>query len=309
MINTLHLHMFDGGSAAAGSGASAGASGASGSTGAEGSNASQVVYGKEEQSASNNDIASHGSGEAGQPGVETRDLSAEFDSLIKGDYREQYQQRMNEAIQNRFKNAADYQGQVNQYQDMLAPIAQMYNLKVDDIEGLKNALTNDDGLIAHKANELGMTTEKFWKQLQLEMDAAKGREIQQAIRDEEIKRETYARWDQEAAQLQQAFPSFDLASEIDNTPGFGAYLDNGLSVEDAFFLAHKADILAGSSAQTAQQAQAQTIENFKSRQARPVENGLGSNPAIVRKADPSKFSREDVLEVARRARKGEKISF
>ena len=304
MINKLHLHMFDGGAAG---GASAGAG--TGSTAGEGSNASQVVYGKEDQAPANNGIASHGSGEGGQPGVETKDLNAEFDSLIKGQYKDAYQARMNEAIQNRFKNAADYEGQVSQYQDMLAPFAQMYGLKVDDIEGLSNAIKNDDGLIAHKADEEGLTVEKYREQLKLQMEAARGREVEAAIEDERIKRETFARWDQEAEQLKTAFPSFDLAGEINNTPGFGDYLDNGLSVEDAFFLTHKSSILNGASAQTAQQAQAQTIQNFQTRAARPAENGMGTNPAIVRKTDPSKFSREDVLEVARRARKGGKISF
>lgn len=305
MINKLHLHLFDGGAAG---GASGGAG--SGSSAGEGSSANaQVVYGKEDQAPANNDIASHGSGEGGQSGVETKDLNAEFDTLIKGEYKEAFQARMNDAIQNRFKNAADYEGQVNQYQNMLAPLAQMYGLKVDDIEGLSNAIQNDDGLIAHKADEEGLTVDKYREHLKLQMEAARGREVQAAIEDERVKRETFARWDQEATALKEAFPSFSLAAEIDNTPGFGDYLDNGLSVEDAFFLSHKSSILSGASAQTAQQAQAQTIENFKSRAARPAENGMGSNPAVVRKTDPSKFSREDVLEVARRARKGEKISF
>lgn len=305
MINRLHLHLFDGGAAG---GASAGAG--SGSSAGEGSSANtQVVYGKEDSSAANNDIANHGTGEGGQPGVETKDLNAEFDALIKGEYKDAFNARMQDAIQNRFKNAADYEGQVSQYQDMLAPLAQMYGLKVDDIEGLSNAIQNDDGLLAQKADAEGLTVEKYRQQLKLEMEAARGRDIEAAIEDERNKRETYARWDQEAAQLQQVFPNFDLATEIDNTPGFGDYLDRGMSVEDAFFLSHKASILNGASAQTAQQAQAQTIQNFQTRAARPAENGMGPNPAIVRKTDPSKFSREDVLEVARRARKGEKISF
>lgn len=307
MINKLHLHMFDEGVAM---GSASSGSAAIGSASAGGSEAgTQVVYGKEEPQAGNNDLANHGSGEAGQPGVETPDLTAEFNDLIAGKYKDQFGAKMQEAIQNRFKNSADYEGQVKQYADAVAPLMQMYGLKAGDIEGLTNAIQSDDGLLAQKADAEGLTVEKYRQQLKLEMEAARGRDIEEAIANEREQREMFARWDQEADQLKTIFPNFDLGIEIEHTPGFVSYLENGLSVEDAFFLTHKGDILNGASAQTAQQTQAKTIQNFQTRAARPVENGLSSGPTVVRKADPSKFDKEDVMEVIRQARAGKKITF
>ena len=56
-------------------------------------------------------------------------------------------------------------------------------------------------------------------------------------------------------------------------------------------------------------SQEQTIQNFQQRAARPAENGLSKSPAVVRKSDPSKFSKDDVMEVIRRAQAGERITF
>ena len=299
MKHKLHLHLFDDGAEIGGTsegGLDAG---------------TQVVYGKEETSNDNNDIASHGSD--GQNGVETSaeapNLAEEFDSLIADKYKDVFGAKVKEIIQNRFKNTTDYEGQVNQYKEAVAPLMQMYRLNADDIEGLTKAIQNDDGLLASKADEEGLTVEKYRQQLKLEMEAARGRDIEAAIASEREQRETFERWDREAEQLKTIFPNFDLGMEIQHTEGFGDYLDSGLSVEDAFFLTHKADILSKTSEQSAQISQEQTIQNFQQRAARPAENGLSKSPAVVRKSDPSKFSKDDVMEVIRRAQAGERITF
>lgn len=295
--------MFDDGAAETTGGASAGDLGAG----------TQVVYGREESGADNNDLASHGSGDGSQPGVETGaevpDLTAEFDELIQDKYKEQFGAKVQEIIKNRFKHNTDYEGQVNQYKDAVAPLMQMYGLKADDIEGLTNAIQNDDGLLASRADAEGLTVDKYRQQLKLEMEAARGRDIQEAIENERQQREMFERWDAEAEQLKALFPNFDLAMEIKSTDGFGDYLDMGLSVEDAFYLTHKADIYTGANAQASKKAQEQTIQNFQQRAARPAENGLSKSPAVVRKTDPSKFSNDDVLEVIRRVQAGERIAF
>ena len=87
---------------------------------------------------------------------------------------------------------------------------QMYRLNADDIEGLTKAIQNDDGLLASKADEEGLTVEKYRQQLKLEMEAARGRDIEAAIASEREQRETFERWDKEAEQLKTIFPNFDL---------------------------------------------------------------------------------------------------
>ena len=306
MINKLHLHMFDEGVA---SGSASVGSAETGSTSVGGSEAqAQVVYGREEPQTDNNDSANHGSSEV-QPRVETPNLNAEFNELISGKYKEQYGAKLQEAIQNRFKNSADYEGQVNQYKEIFAPLAQMYGLEIDDIDGLKNVIWNEDGLLSQYADREGLSVDKAKQFLEMKTESAYRSKVDEEIELAREERETQKRWESEAAELQQYFPNFNLKSEIASVPGFGDYLQMGLSVNDAFYLAHRAEIMQGASSHQAQQTQAQTIQNFQNRAARPVENGMNSGPAIMRKADPSKFDKNDVMEVIRQARAGKKITF
>ena len=110
-LKMLNLHMFDG---AAAGGAEAGGSG---DGAAEASAEPTVVYGKAEEGA---EAGQDGTGtEEGEEG-ETEDLGAEFEELINGKYKQQFGDRVSGIIQNRFKNAQDYQGELQQWRDATA---------------------------------------------------------------------------------------------------------------------------------------------------------------------------------------------
>lgn len=307
-----HLHLFDGEG-----GSTGGSMGASTPGGAETTTASspsgesqqpQVIYGKADVEAEGNDhVGSDPDGEASAPN-ETPDLDAEFDELIKGKYKKQFGDRMQQGIQNRFKNSTDYEGQVNQYNEAVAPLMAMYGLDPDDIEGLKKAIETDDSLMMAKADEEGLTTEKFRENLKLKLDAQIGRNIQERMEREQQRSEMFREWEEDAAELQQAFPNFDLEQELQNQD-FTESLERGNSVKESFLLAHINEIFSGNNQAVSDQATHNAVNNFRQRAARPTENGLARQPAIIRKADPSKFTREDLMEVARRVRAGEHIGF
>ena len=99
----LHLHMFDGGAAG---GAEGGGDGAASTqeSGAE----PTVVYGKDP--AADDSTSQVGSDEGGDDpdGNEPEeDIDAEFEELIKGKYKQQFDGRVHSIMQNRFKNAQD----------------------------------------------------------------------------------------------------------------------------------------------------------------------------------------------------------
>lgn len=299
----LHLHMFDG--AVGGAAASEGSEGASGS---EANAETTVVYGKVEAGAAE-----------GQNGTDTEDaegegtniepnLDAEFDELVKGKYKEQFGKRMSEGIQNRFKNQSNYQKQLGQWEDATAMLMAKYGLKAGDVEGLKEAIENDEGLYTQAAEADGLTPEQYKHNLRLQMDAERGRTMQEQMRAEREKREAFARWDSEAENLKEAFPNFDLMSELENE-AFCDSLNRGNDVRQSFFIAHMDEILSGATGAAKKEATNAVVNNIKSRAARPQENGITTQPAIVRKDDPEKFTDEDLFAVAERARKGEKISF
>ena len=299
----LHLHMFDGGAAG---GAEGGAEGAASTqdSGAE----PTVVYGKDPAADDGTSQVGSDEGGDGPDGNELEeDIDAEFEELIKGKYKQQFDGRVHSIMQNRFKNAQDAKDVAAKWQGATAALAAMYGIDGTDPDALKDAIEKDDGLFSAQAEAQGLTPEQFRENLRLRMDAQTGRNMEQ-MRIEAEKQATFQRWETEASELSEVFPNFDLASELENET-FLANLNRGLSVRDAFLVAHMDEILTGSSAAAEAQATQQTVNNFKQRAARPAENGASHKPAVIRKTDPSKFTDADLDEIARRSRRGETIRF
>lgn len=295
----LHLHMFDGGAAG---GAEGGAEGAASTqdSGAE----PTVVYGKDP--AADDSTSQVGSDEGGDdPG---EDIDAEFEELIKGKYKQQFDGRVHSIMQNRFKNAQDAKDVAAKWQGATAALAAMYGIDGTDPDALKDAIEKDDGLFSAQAEAQGLTPEQFRENLRLRMDAQTGRNMQEQMRIEAEKQATFQRWESEAAELTETFPNFDLAYELENE-AFLDGLNRGLSVRDAFFVAHMDEIVAGSNAAAKSEATQKVVDNFNQRAARPAENGASHKPAVIRKTDPSKFTDADLDEIARRSRRGETIRF
>ena len=182
--------------------------------------ATQVVYGKDEGDSPVGE--DNGGQETGKTPEE------EFAELIGkgGKYEDAYASRVQETIQNRFKNATDWEGVTSAYEQATAPLYMKYGLEVGDVEGLQKAIETDDDLYARLAEQDGVTTEKYRENVRLRLDAERGRTMQEEFQKERQRRQMYAQWDVEADELREAFPNFDLAEELQN-PQFAALLDTG----------------------------------------------------------------------------------
>lgn len=238
------------------------------------------------------DTGAEGQTQVASTGAETvESLEAEFNQLIGkgGKYEQLYGQNVQKAINSRFKNAQDWQSQLEATNDAIGILYSKYNLDVGDIEGLKNAIAGDDDLISSAAEREGFTVDAYRENLNLRTEAAKGRALAESIRQETERRETFERWDREAEAMKQAFPNFNLEAELGNE-AFVAALDRVGNVQDAFMIAHVQDILSGAMAN----GQQRTIQNLQAQAARPAENGVSHQAAVQRKTDPSKLTDEDM---------------
>ncbi|MBR5152134.1 MAG: hypothetical protein IKW60_01200 [Clostridia bacterium] len=96
-------------------------------------------------------------------------------------------------------------------------------------------------------------------------------------------------------------PNFDMAKEMENSQFVNYVWGNGISVEDAYLLCHKEELL-----KTAPKEETQTQQN---KQERVLENGAGkSRPAIARK-NPKDLSDKEIDAIIERVKKGETITF
>lgn len=233
-------------------------------------------------------------------------LEAEFNQLIGkgGKFAELYGQKVQGAINSRFKNAQDWQGQLEATNDAISILYSKYDLEVGDTEGLKKAIAGDDELISSAAEREGFTVDAYRDQLNLRTEAAKGRALAESIRQETERRETFERWDREAEELRQAFPNFDLNAELDNQ-NFVEALDRVGNVQDAFMIAHMQDILSGAM----NNSQQRTIQNLQAQAARPAENGVSHQAAVTRKTDPSKLTDEDMDKIFSGVAQGKSYRF
>lgn len=273
-----------------------------------GSSEQRIEYGRQDPSDSQ---ARVGGEQNGSADGSAQDLEAEWAELIGkgGRFHDLYGQNVSEAIQNRFKNSADYQGQVAGYEQALSPLLQKYGLKAGDIEGLTHAIENDMDIYTGAAEEEGISPEQYLENLKLRADAQRGREMMEAYQQQVQRNQKYGQWEAEAYNLQQTFPAFDLGQEIQSNERFASLLDNGFGVEEAFMATHIQEIMTGMNGEATRAARAQTVQNIQQRAARPMENGLRNNPAVVRKSDPSKFTNDDIDEILRRVEAGERFYF
>lgn len=234
------------------------------------------------------------------------DTRAEFEELIKGQYANEFHEAVQGIMNQRFRNTENYQETIASYEEAVAPLYALYGIKSGDINSLKSAVERDDSLYTTRADQEGVTAQQFKETLRLKMEAEQGRAFREQMEEEARKRETFARWDMEAAELQSALPNFDLDLELQNQD-FQEALNRGNSVRDAFFIAHMQEILSGAQAEARTNTTNRFVENFRSRQSRPAENAGSTTPTVTRKTDPSKWTDEDMAEVERRVAAGEKI--
>lgn len=238
----------------------------------------------------------------------SRDLQAEFDAMIKGDYKEQYSENVQKLINRRFKETKGMEAQIQSTQPLLEMLANKYGVDSTDIEALTNAVSDDDTLWEQQAYDAGMTVQQYKQFKQLERENAELMRAQEARNGEEQAQRQLEDWGRQAMELQQKVPGFDLRVEAEN-PEFVQMLRAGLPVEHAYKVVHMDEILNGQAVNVAAQAQKQVVDNIRSRGSRPAENGTVSRSGFTYKSDVSKLSKEDRAEIARRAARGETITF
>lgn len=236
---------------------------------------------------------------------------AEFAALVGkgGKYHDIYGRMVSNAIQDRFKNQRNLQGQVDKISDDLSPLFMNYGLKSGDFEGLKNAIANDDAFFQAQAEREGIDVEQYKENLRLKAEAERGRQITEAYEEQQRQNALFAQWESEAEDLQQAFPAFDLGLEIQSNEEFAKLISNGVPVRNAFLTTHADEILAGNNAYASARATQNVVNAIQQRASRPAEGAMHPNAAIVRKSDPSSLSGEDIDEINRRVAMGETVSF
>ena len=280
---------------------------------AEGQGVTEAAALPQNKGVKNNPLANvkYGIQEEKAPAAEVTtapDLNAEFEALIKGKYKEQYDARTQDTIQKRLKGQKEIVDKYNALQPTLDAMASKYGVDVGDIEALNKAIEEDDSYYEQEAIENGMTVQqlKEVKKMQRENAALKA-QMEEAQRQENGKK-LYAQWMTQAEEAKKVYPSFDIRAEMEN-PKFLELLRSNIDVRTAYEVTHKDEIIAGAMQFTAKTVEQKVANKIAANGARPTENGMNSQGASLVKSDVSQLSKADRAEIIRRVQRGEKIKF
>lgn len=230
-----------------------------------------------------------------------------FRDLANGEYKDIYTEEVDRIIDRRFRETRNLEEQVGRYQPLVDMLMQRYKIGDGDIAKLTTALENDDAYWSQAAEEAGMSVEQYKQFQKLQRDNAALLQAQRQQRSQQAAQQQLQRWYGEAEQLKTLYPSFDLNAEVKD-PKFLSMLRAGVPVQHAYEVIHMDDIKAGVAQMTARATEKQVVDGIRAKGARPAENGTSSQSAFTVKDDPSKWSKKDRAEVARRVARGETIN-
>lgn len=126
-------------------------------------------------------------------------------------------------------------------------------------------------------------------------------------RQENRARAIYEKWQAQAEQVRELYPSFVLEKEMED-PRFAELLRCGVDVRTAFEVIHKDEILSASMHYAACEVEKRLSNKLIAGSYRPSENG-GTHAPSVSKVDVSRMTAKERKDIVRRVRMGETIRF
>lgn len=296
---TLNLCLFgEGGDGAAEGGASENASGGD----------VEVVYGIQPDQL--DDEAANEEPEEQQP----VDLNAQFEQMIKGEYKDAFAKRTQKLIDTRFRQAKEQEARLTALRPVLDALGSRYGIEAnapDMAERLMAAIDSDDSYYEDEADKLGLTVSQLREQRKMERENAQLRDALAERQRQEARDNVYSEWLRQGEALTAIYPEFDLKAEStgENAERFLSLLQNGIDMRTAYEVVHRDELITGAISYAVNTAQQRTVDNIRARGMRPRESANGASTAATRivKADPAAWTDDDIDAAIRQSREGKRI--
>lgn len=306
----------DGGGTAAGGGSAAGDGGqAGGGTAAAGQipvSGKKAVYGKQAAAGPAPDGRQTAQGEQNPQYQSSSDTLEErqrrYRELVSGEFRDLYDEDAKRLVSRSAREAAALREQADRTQPILEMLLDRYKIRDGDMGKLRAAVENDSAYWSQAAEEAGMSVEQYKRFQQLQRQNQELLRAQRQRMGQERADAQLRDWNGQAEQLRAVYPSFDLTREAQNR-NFLSMLKAGVPVRQAYEVVHMDEIKAAAAAMQAKATEKAVTDNIKAKGSRPQENGTGASSGFTVKDDVSRLTRKDRAEIARRAARGEVITF
>lgn len=230
---------------------------------------------------------------------------------------QQYPEEFEEAMQRAAQMAVQNIRQNPQLNELGQALADAYGVDMSDMAGLidavKNGRVKNDEYYETMAQQRGISvkTARELDRMEGELQRAnaekqRAQQMRLAAEHQQRAAAVRAQWEAEAAKLKNSYPDFEL-DEVLNNPAVADMIRRGVGLEAAYRAAYFDRIVENRTALTAKQVEQGVTARIQQRSSRPAENGTHPGGAAEMKVDVAHMTKQQREELARRARRGERI--
>lgn len=264
---------------------------------------------KEEQGENGSEMGQNEEKKAADPAEKRR----AFGSLMQGEYAAEFSEAMERAAQLAVQNIQ----QNPQVKGLMDALSEAYGIDTGDLaaltEAVKNGKVKNDQYYETIAAEKGISvkTAREMDRMEGELQRAnaekqRAQQLRLAAEHQQRANAVRAQWEAEAARLQQKYPAFQLDETLQN-PAVADMIRRGVGLEAAYRAAYFDQLMENQTALTAKQVEQGVTARIQQRAARPSENGAHPGGAAETKLDVAHMTKAQRMELAARARRGERI--
>ena len=239
-----------------------------------------------------------------------------FGELMQGEYAAEFEEALQRASQATVQNIQN-SPQVKALMEALGEAYGVDTASPDSLAALTDAVKNgrvkNDAYYETLAAEKGISvkTAREMDRMEGELQRAaaekqRAEQLRQAAEHQQRAAAVRAQWEAEAQKLQQKYPAFEL-DEVMNNPAVKDMILRGVGLEAAYRAAYFDQLMENQTALTAKQVEQGVEARIRQRGQRPAENGTHPGGAAEMKVDVAHMTKAQRLELAKRARHGERI--
>ena len=239
-----------------------------------------------------------------------------FGQLMQSEYAAEFEEALQRASEMAVQNVLDNPA----VKGLMDALGEAYGIDVQSADNLaalteavKNGKVKNDEYYETLAAERGISvkTARELDRMEGELQRAnaekqRAEQIRQAAEHQQRAAAVRAQWEAEAARLKVKYPAFEL-DEVLNNPSVADMIRRGIGLEAAYRAAYFDQLMEASTARTAQRVEQGVTARIQQRAQRPAENGAHPGGAAEMKVDVAHMTAKQRAELAKRARRGERI--
>lgn len=239
-----------------------------------------------------------------------------FGQLMQSEYAAEFEEALQRASEMAVQNVLDNPA----VKGLMDALGEAYGIDVQSADNLaalteavKNGKVKNDEYYETLAAERGISvkTAREMDRMESELQRAnaekqRAEQVRQAAEHQQRAAAVRAQWEAEAARLKVKYPAFEL-DKVLNNPSVADMIRRGIGLEAAYRAAYFDQLMEASTARTAQQVEQGVAARIQQRAQRPAENGAHPGGAAEMKVDVAHMTAKQRAELAKRARRGERI--